>query len=107
MPNFEQLETHILNANFNKTPEIADLFSDDFKEVSPTGSIVHKESVVAWLKAKSSTKQWQLFDFEHKYLNQDTVLCTYKTTSSVRSSIWQKHDEGWQMIFAQGTLISK
>ena len=107
MPNFEQLETHILNADFNQHPEIADLFAEEFREIAPNGEQVRKESVLKWLSIKDPNKQWQLTDFESQQLSEDIVHCLYKTKSSVRSSIWKNFAGKWQMIFAQGTLISK
>ena len=46
-------------------------------------------------------------DFKVKELPKDMMLATHKTTedgvASLRSSIWKRYGDKWQMIFHQGT----
>jgi ribonuclease HI len=47
-------------------------------------------------------------DFTAPSLDEDVVLLTYRITGSrptLRSSVWLRTPDGWQMRFNQGTLL--
>lgn len=57
----------------------------------------HFTLLLKWLETPHVKKWW----------DEDVTLAIYKTTedgiASLRSSIWQRYGDEWQMIFHQGT----
>ena len=47
----------------------------------------------------------KLEDFRVRELSSSICLATYRTGSSLRSSIWRRIGDAWQMVFHQGTAL--
>lgn len=90
------------------------LLADDFVEFGASGQVWTKaEVIVALLSEAFVTRRIQ--DFDVRLLSVDVALATYRCGTesvegvesfSLRSSIWRRQPDGWQMIFHQGTKIA-
>jgi hypothetical protein len=93
------------------------LLAENFVEFGSSGRVYTKAAVVD-LFAHTATKDQgeppEMLDFEARLITPDTVLVTYRSItcgavlgpSARRSSIWQRVEGHWQMLFHQGTPIS-
>jgi hypothetical protein len=99
-----QLESSLLRAEVRQSAtKLNQLIADDFVEFGSSGNIYHKKDVIGSLASATA----KIEDFEVTTLSSDVLLATYKIKSdssiSLRSSIWKHSQEGWRMIFHQGT----
>ncbi len=114
----EDLEVSLLKPEVRRSAEkISELLADDFVEFGMFGKIYSKQDFVELLPSSENEKfeKYEASDFKAREIAVDTVLLTYKVSIdflktnekiwTLRSSIWQKHDDSWQMIFHQGTVI--
>ena len=91
------------------------LLHDDFVEFGRSGKAYDKSQILKELQDFKGTLEISSSDFEFKLIDEAVVLVTYKsahlnssneeTRHSLRSSIWQKTEQGWQMRFHQGTAF--
>lgn len=103
----EVLEKTLLTTPVRQSQKMLNmLLADCFKEFGKSGKIYCKNDVLEELPGPLST----LFiadNFETIKLSQDIYLITYRTQEneqgSLRSSIWMHKNNGWQMVFHQGT----
>jgi hypothetical protein len=82
--------------------------SDDFREFGASGRIYGKsEALAALLNAPPPAVEPEasqaLADFRVEELAPGVVLATYRTRLSLRSSIWRRDGDTWQLYFHQGT----
>jgi hypothetical protein len=109
------LEQHLLSqATRCNANEISRLLADDFIEFGASGSIWNKAQVVEQLPQESFTHR-TISQLAVKPLSQHVFLVTYHchaanlgqdcTIGSLRSSIWRKRGEQWEMVFHQGTMV--
>lgn len=110
----KNLELALLHADVRKHPDLLnDLLDSDFEEINSAGYIVSRTEAVNWLTNKKADCYWELENFRLRRLADDTVLAMYQlrkaeagsAVSSLRSSIWQRKNKGWTMLFHQGTKI--
>jgi len=110
---FYNLETMLLKPEVRSSREELDkLLADDFIEFGSSGSVYRKPNTLANLTTNTDKVVYEVSDFEAKELSENFVLTTFKTKRtindidvvvSLRSSIWKKTDENWQIFFHQGT----
>lgn len=110
-----ELETSLLRPEVRLSREKLNLLlADDFTEFGSSGGIYDKKEILERLPENSQTSpvDFSVSDFEIKELAEDIVLTTFKTDKtlsdlshviSLRSSIWRKAGDSWQMVFHQGT----
>lgn len=94
--------------------EISQLLADDFIEFGASGGVWTKADVAEQLPLEAFTQR-TISEFTAKPLSEHTILVTYHchsaandqrcATKSLRSSIWRRQGEQWQMVFHQGTLV--
>ena len=112
------LENALLNPDIRTSPQIINnILADGFFEFCSSGQIYHYTyGDKLPVQEDKQTVQMEILHFQLKPITDDSVLATYRlsvqdATSrikySLRSSIWQKQDDKWKIIFHQGTLISK
>jgi len=114
----EDLEVELLKPEVRRSAKrISELLADDFVEFGMFGKIYSKQDFLELLPNSEEEKfeRYNASNFEAREIAADTVLLTYKasieflktneTIWTLRSSIWQKRGENWQMIFHQGTVI--
>ena len=89
--------------------ELEKLIADDFIEFGSSGKVYYKLDLLKTLPSEG-IREFIMTDFAIKELSQFVILATYKTTEdgaiSLRSSIWKKYRDEWQMIFHQGTKVT-
>lgn len=89
------------------------LLHDDFHEFGRSGASYSKSDIVAQLLAAAQHAHVVADNFLVRSLAVDVALLTYRSAHALpdgtlhrhtlRSSIWQRCDGGWQMSFHQGT----
>ncbi|MFK8137785.1 MAG: DUF4440 domain-containing protein [Bdellovibrionales bacterium] len=112
MKNFDEvisLENELLQANARSNPDrINELLSEGFFEFGSSGKVWTRDQVIESLPLEHNS-EIKAMNFEGKELGLDLVLITYRTLrekkEALRSSIWQKNCERWQLVFHQGTLV--
>jgi hypothetical protein len=94
--------------------ELDKLLADDFIEFGRSGNVYNKQVVIGRIQ-KEETSRMTLSDFKIVILAPDIILATYRATKteadgkksySLRSSIWRKAGDKWQMCFHQGTTAA-
>lgn len=110
---FYELETSLLKPEVRSSREELDkLLADDFMEFGSSGNIYRKEDTLKNLPASSDKVEFSMGDFKVRQLSENLVLATFKTEktingvekiTSLRSSIWKKVGDEWQLFFHQGT----
>jgi len=106
------LEEKLLEpATRHSTTGLLELLADDFIEIGRLGNVYNKQVVISRIQ-KEETARMTLSDFKIVILAADIILATYRATKtevdgqqsySLRSSIWHKNGDKWQMFFHQGT----
>ena len=97
---------------------LSELLADEFVEFGSSGRIFNKSAIIAALVSEIGNTQVSVEDFTVRELAPNIALVTYVVTkpfgapagvarTSLRSSVWQMRDGRWQMIFHQGTKISR
>ncbi|MCG9729053.1 DUF4440 domain-containing protein [Shewanella sp. Isolate13] len=92
--------------------ELERLIDDDFLEFAASGCSFGKPEVLARLPDERQP-QIETSQFAVRELSEEVCQVTYRaklkkaddnvTSFSIRSSIWRKHGEAWQIVFHQGT----
>lgn len=115
------LEEKLHRSEIRQSPNaVAELLAEGFVEFGSSGTIYDdREELIALLTAEK-TAQVSLpviaCDYAFRSISPDAILVTYRTIRTMdettpprralRSSIWQRIDGSWQMIFHQGTLTT-
>lgn len=99
---FQELEARVSQAD-----TVSSLLAEDFREFGKSGRVYDREETLAAL-ASTSLAPVMMEDFQAALLSDTVALVTYRAkrdgVESLRSSIWVKRDERWQIVFHQGTL---
>jgi hypothetical protein len=94
--------------------ELSELLTDDFTEFGRSGNVYNKQGVIV-SNQKQETARMTLSGFKIVGLAPNVILATYRATKtetggqksySLRSSIWRKTGDKWQMFFHQGTTAA-
>ena len=86
---------------------------DDFWEVGASGRRYGREYVLDELEKRHSAPHqdvWETKDFHCRQLGQDVYLLTYTLTEDKirvtrRSTIWERTNTGWKIVYHQGTIV--
>ena len=86
---------------------------DDYWEVGASGRRYSRAFVLDELEKRHAVPHsdiWQTRDFCCRRLSQDVYLLTYTLLQNNarltrRSTIWQRTDEGWKIVYHQGTVV--
>lgn len=111
-----RLESRLLQPEVRHFPaELEKLLADEFVEFGSAGRVYNRQSIIEEL-GKESNARISMRDFEIVSIAPDVSLVTYRAVftegegepahHSLRSSIWKKVGDNWQMIFHQGTPTS-
>ena len=104
-----QLELSLLSPSVRQSTQVLDrLLAPEFIEFGCSGKIYNKQTIIKTLPTEKPING-AIDDFNVTVLSEDVILTTYKAVidgvGSLRSSIWKKNGDEWQMAFHQGTLI--
>jgi hypothetical protein len=108
------LEKLLLKPKVRKSiSELSEILCDEFVEFGSSGKIYNKKDIIKSLQNEHTSKML-LTNFKMNPLSKEHYLVTYKISKeengkkiySLRSSIWKKVKDKYQMIFHQGTIIS-
>ena len=111
------LEIELLGSDTRSSARRLDeLLADEFLEIGASGILYTKQDVVKILPGETRAK-FTILAFQAKEITADTILAIYLVekefpenplrTLSHRSSLWQRRNGGWQMIFHQGTAVGE
>lgn len=104
-----RLEVLLLAETARRDPlTLERLLADDFREFTASGIMCGKQEAINALQAEVFIER-DIRDLALSTLSDDIALLTYTCVSSLneslRTSIWRRTAEGWQLFFHQGTQI--
>jgi hypothetical protein len=90
------------------------MMAPEFWEVGASGKAYTREYVLEVLKQRQRTaiteEQLEISEFCCQRVSQDHYLVTYLLDQSGRKSrrvtLWRNTDDGWKIVYHQGTLVS-
>lgn len=107
-PIFHTKDFGLTRADFEKR------MAPDYWEVGASGRRYGKEFILDFLTKNppvdAASAGWQSFDHALRQLDPDTYLLTYTLLQGERltrrCTIWQKTNQGWRILYHQGTIAS-
>ena len=109
-----ELETSLLRQEVRTSVESLNiLIADDFIEYGSSGLIYDKKNILERLP-QGVSPTYNLYDFQCINLSENIVQTRFKTertnldntmATSLRTSLWRKSGNNWQIFFHQGTPI--
>ena len=109
-----ELETSLLRQEVRTSVESLNiLIADDFIEYGSSGLIYDKKNILERLP-QGVSPTYNLYDFQCINLSENIVQTRFKTERtnldntmaiSLRTSLWRKSGNNWQIFFHQGTPI--
>jgi len=108
------LETELLRADTRGSiKRLDELLSDDFFEIGASGKRYTKGDVIQLLSNEPADRL-TMHEYRAAEIAPNTILANFteerelqghgQRIVSLRSSIWQRRNGRWQMIFHQGTV---
>ncbi|MDN3650078.1 DUF4440 domain-containing protein [Reinekea marina] len=109
------LEKSLLTIEVRKSKtELLERIAPGFKEIGASGSYFGLDSILERLPTEQSWSA-KVQDFEFRQINPEFCQLVFRAyiksheadsgTYSHRSSFWQKFEDGWKVIFHQGTKV--
>jgi hypothetical protein len=108
----KRLEEDLLRPEVRRSPEKMDaLLADDFVEFGRSGRVYGKADLLE-TAAQPFDGRLSLLEFSAKALTPSIALVTYRSIlrdtngrerHSLHSSIWMRTEQGWRLVFHQGT----
>lgn len=91
------------------------MMADDFWEVGASGAKYSRHFVLDTLEHRHKSpvlEQLVVTDFACRCVSADTYLVTYQLLQdggrrTRRSTLWQHSEDGWKILYHQGTVISE
>ena len=84
------------------------LLTPEFREFGAYGRVLNRAAVLEEI-ADAVARRYTLTDARCEPLGSEAALLTYRVVvagrESLRSSLWVRHVDGWQMLFHQGTRV--
>jgi len=108
-PIFHNLEFGSTTAEFEHST------APDYWEVGASGRRYSRDFILRELTRSvpyvdAAAAGWQTSEFGLRRLGPDTYLLTYTLDQSGRrtrrSTIWRRSEDGWQILYHQGTIIA-
>jgi hypothetical protein len=107
----EQLEKALLDPAARLGGEVArELLDESFVEIGSSGKRYDKKTMIQQMVHQNPAPVF-IHEFEARRLSPEVYVCTYRSigqggAEAFRSSIWVKREDGWRMVFHQGTRIA-
>jgi hypothetical protein len=107
-PIFHRSEFGTERADFER------MMVENFYEVGASGRRYSRAFVLDKLEKRHAIPHedvWETSEFERQKLAEDLYLLTYTLLQdgvrlTRRSTIWRRTDEGWMIVFHQGTVVA-
>lgn len=107
------LEIFIHWPKFGSTKEqIENLLDENFWEVGASGNKYEREfilKVILERAQKNYPENWKNENFQCSQLSENIFLLTYTLyqgdRKTERSSIWEKYESGFKLVYHQGTIV--
>ncbi|UYC11175.1 nuclear transport factor 2 family protein [Xanthomonas sp. CFBP 8445] len=109
------LELELLEPAVRASAErVAELLDDAFVEFGASGRCFDRPAVLQALAVESGDFRYRAVDIQVQSLAPDLAQVRYRSERSgggepprqaLRSSLWQRRDDRWRMLFHQGTPI--
>ena len=107
-PIFHTKEFGLTRTDFEKR------MAPDYWEIGASGRRYSREFILDFLAKNppvdAASAGWQASDHALRQLGPDTYLLTYTLLQggrlTRRATIWQKTNEGWRIVYHQGTIAS-
>ena len=95
------------------TADYESMMHEGFWEIGASGRRYSREFVLAELERRRqhpTQDVWETSDFHCRKLAADIYLLTYaliqdKIRKTRRSTLWQRTEVGWKIMFHQGTMV--
>ena len=111
-----QLETDLLQPEVRHNPEtLSSRLADEFCEFGSSGRVYTKQEIIDALQTESP-ERFSVTDLTITVLAEGVALVRYRTarhatsdqrdSASLRSSVWIRRANRWQMVFHQGTKLA-
>ena len=106
----EALEQSLLSASVRQsTEQLNKLIADDFYEIGASGKTYDKKNILSRLPLEQNDDLLgKVIDFEIYQISENLIRANYtleeKTRRTLRTSIWKRQNDNYQMIFHQGIL---
>ena len=105
-----ELEVRLLQPDIRHSREsLSLLLAEEFREFGSSGRVYTRSEIIDAL-ASETTAPFSISDFLAVPLSAGAALVTYRASrpgsSSLRSSVWVRRDDRWQILFHQGTKTS-
>ena len=110
-----ELEKSLLTFEVRQSKdELLKRISPSFKEIGASGTYFGLENILERLPTEQS---WSAVVQDFEFMRHNSEICqlvfrafiksndTDEGTYSLRSSLWQKFEDGWKIIFHQGTKV--
>jgi len=98
------------------TKQLEALIHPSFQEIGYSGKCYTKKEVLKALTSQKSTPNIHTEDFSVTPISSTVALLTYKSTNieadgtltkfALRSSLWKKSGDTWQIVFHQATATN-
>ena len=105
----EALERSLLDPYVRQsTEQLNKLIADDFYEIGASGKTYDKKNILSRLPLEQNDDLLgKVIDFEIYQISENLIRANYtleeKTRCTLRTSIWKRQHNNYQMIFHQGT----
>lgn len=89
------------------------LLAADCLEIGSSGCVYDRDEILAALAAAGEVRI-EIRDFEARMVSADIALASYRSvkcgpgggeTHALRSSLWRRKGEEWELVFHQGTPV--
>ncbi len=108
------LEMMLLTETVRKNrATVSALLSEEFREFGSSGQVLTRSAILDLLRDEAPI-QITMEDFRVQKIADSVALVTYRSISlpepsvrkALRSSLWRYENDGWKLVFHQGTLTT-
>ena len=100
---------------FGTRADFESMMHADFREIGASGRRYSREYVLAELEKRHRLPAddiWETSDFHCRKLAPDVYLLTYtliqnRIRKTRRSTLWNRTEVGWKIMFHQGTIVEE
>lgn len=94
--------------------EFAQRMAPDYWEIGASGARYDRAFILQHLASAppvdAASVGWSTSEYVMRSLSLDTFLLTYRLQQgdrvTLRSTLWRRTEQGWQILFHQGTVVS-